>query len=387
MTQAPSSADHRLVALDAKTGEVQWKTLYNRLPAPVVTVQHGVAWAAAADGVGGKRHGFDARNGGPPPPVDETAPGALAGPVVWLEPVRLDDNGETLLEGTAQAQRVRVAGVLRGLEAPVADVQRAGNRVVLTWAPGAGMGSHVVGLDASEGLLAWELDLTRHIPSFHDGWPVAIHAAADAVTVMTGAHVLVVHPANGSVASSTALPAQQPIVEGGRGCRVARAASGTYLGCRHGLARLDGAGALLFWADTGKDSWPTPTPFEGVVLTGARDERAAPSGPPVKGRDKPPLFVLLVRDQSWLGGYRPEFVRGGENAAKERVLWSLAHPPSPDSAYVVHLHAGKGADARVIMVDVGDALKKQGRAVVRAPSNTHKMVLMEGPRQILSTTR
>ena len=80
-------------------------------------------------------------------------------------------------------------------------------------------------------------------------------------------------------------------------------------------------------------------------------------------------------------------MRAADNARKDRVLWSLAQPPGPDSTYVVHVHAGTGADARIIQVDVGDALQKHGRALVRVPANTRKMALMEGTRQILSATR
>jgi hypothetical protein len=126
---------------------------------------------------------------------------------------------------------------------------------------------------------------------------------------------------------------------------------------------------------------------DGAVLLGTRDVHAQPAVIPARKQARPSWYVLLVKDGSYLGGYRPEFARLSETPAKERVLWSLAAPPSPSSRYVVMVHEGEGDARKVVMVDVSAALEKSGRALIRASTAATKMTLMEGDRQVSSVLK
>ena len=172
------------------------------------------------------------------------------------------------------------------------------------------------------------------------------------------------------------------------GCRTARQAETLFVGCRDGVAALElPTGKLRWWFDSGSGSWPTVTPSDDVVLLGTRDAHDQPLQALVKKPNKPQWYVVLVKDASYLGGYRPEFARLNDPPNKDVTLWSVAAPMSPQSRYVVTLYEGQGAQQLVMMVDVTAALEKHGRAVVRTSQQTRRMTLMEGDRQVSSAVR
>ncbi|MBI5496499.1 MAG: PQQ-like beta-propeller repeat protein [Deltaproteobacteria bacterium] len=381
---AAQTPDFHLLAADAHSGQVRWKTEADTLPRPLVAVHGGVAWAMPAEGEGA-RVAFDAATGAPLAEVP-AAPAAYAGPLTFLEPRRADHGGSPLRVDAAPSRRILVDGAPRTVEAPVADVQQAGKLAVIAWAAHAGMGVTLSAYELQTGALAWELDARGALPGLDPAAAADLVVAPDGAWLVLDRGVVALDPATGKVRWNTVVDARAALTSTDGACRVARAEGALWISCRDGLLVVDAdTGALRFWLETGLRTWPTPTLSQGLVLVGARRVLGPPRTPaPRAPLEKLPAYLQLVRDASWLGGYRAEFVRLQEPPPKDRVLWSLSAPPVPTSRLVVHLQEAGG---RTVMVDVTAPLQKHGKVLVRLAPGVKKMVLMDEGRQLMSAAR